>query len=466
MPKTLLLADDSVTIQKVVGISFANEDVELLTVDNGDDAVARAREVRPDVVLADVVMPGLNGYEVCEALKSDSELAHIPVLLLTGTFEAFDEDRARRVGANGHITKPFEAQALVDQVNALLATAAAPRPAPAAEPEPQAEPMAAAPVPNSGASIPAAPESGSDSGAFDFFEEESDASVEGGEAVAEAFDLDESESAFDFAPLAADEVEPSGQATRVVEDGAGAERPSLGASDAFDRGDETVALLPPDEHDDTWPSEPDDDDLADLDLDGLPAAPEAPADDATPDVDSGFEFGFAETEPAPAGAPTAPTDSDPLAGLDPSEMARENVLDPEAGDPYAVSSSDLDDPLEATAEPEPMDAPVAFAEEEAELPAPLAMEPAPAAAEPRVEALAAMAPAAGPAGPAPDLSPLMRQQLHESLEKIAWDAFADVSEKIVKQALERIEAIAWEVIPQMAEALVREEIRRMKGETE
>src|SRR5512134_53454 len=121
MPKTLLLADDSVTIQKVVGISFANEDVVLLTVDNGDDAIVRAKEARPDVVLADVVMPGKNGYEVCQAIKADPTLAHVPVLLLTGTFEAFDEERAARAGADGHITKPFEAQSLVDKVNALLA---------------------------------------------------------------------------------------------------------------------------------------------------------------------------------------------------------------------------------------------------------------------------------------------------------------------------------------------------------
>jgi CheY-like chemotaxis protein len=156
MPKTLLLADDSVTIQKVVGISFANEDVRIVTVDNGDDAVKKAKEIRPDIVLADVVMPGKSGYEVCAALKGDAALAHIPVLLLTGTFETFDEDKAARVGADGHITKPFEAQALVELVNARLQSAApakpvapaklsaaaasaptgAPMSAPAADPEP------------------------------------------------------------------------------------------------------------------------------------------------------------------------------------------------------------------------------------------------------------------------------------------------------------------------------------------
>src|SRR5262245_36943331 len=137
MPKSLLLADDSVTIQKVVGISFANEDIEITTVDNGRDAVAKARALRPDIILADVVMPGMSGYEVCETVKSDPNLRHIPVLLLTGTFEAFDQARATAVGAAGHVAKPFEAQTLVDRVKQLLASAPAPR-AHASRSEPQA----------------------------------------------------------------------------------------------------------------------------------------------------------------------------------------------------------------------------------------------------------------------------------------------------------------------------------------
>jgi CheY-like chemotaxis protein len=131
MSRKLLLADDSVVIQKLVGLSFANEQIEIVSTDNGDDAVRLAKEARPDVVLADVVMPGRSGYEVCEAIKQDPELRATPVLLLTGTFEAFDEARAATAGADGHVTKPFEAQALVERVNQVIeAAAAAPLPPP------------------------------------------------------------------------------------------------------------------------------------------------------------------------------------------------------------------------------------------------------------------------------------------------------------------------------------------------
>ena len=140
MTKTLLLADDSVTMQKVVGITFANEDVHLVTVDNGDAALERAIEVRPDVVLADVGMPGLNGYELCAAIKAEPALRNVKVILLTGTFDTYDETRAREVGADAHVSKPFEAQALVDQVHALLAAPSARPTAPPPPTPPRAAP--------------------------------------------------------------------------------------------------------------------------------------------------------------------------------------------------------------------------------------------------------------------------------------------------------------------------------------
>lgn len=125
MSKRLLLADDSVTIQKVIGITFANEDYQLDVVDNGDSALDMARQQRPDMVLADVYMPGKNGYELCTAIKQDPTLANVPVLLLAGTFEPFDEDKALQAGADGWISKPFESQFLIDKVEELLAKAEA-----------------------------------------------------------------------------------------------------------------------------------------------------------------------------------------------------------------------------------------------------------------------------------------------------------------------------------------------------
>ena len=120
MPKTLLVADDSLTIRKVIGMALALEDFQITAVDNGIDAIARAREMRPDLVIADVLMPGRSGYEVCETLKSDPSTAATPVLLLAGNFEPFDEARARAARADAHITKPFESQAFLDRVRALL----------------------------------------------------------------------------------------------------------------------------------------------------------------------------------------------------------------------------------------------------------------------------------------------------------------------------------------------------------
>ena len=124
MPRKVLVADDSVTIQKVVGITFASEDIALSFVDNGEEAIDLARKIKPDLIIADVLMPRKSGYEVCEAIKKDPELSGIPVLLLTGTFEPFDAERSRRVGADGTITKPFESQTLIRQVNELLERAA------------------------------------------------------------------------------------------------------------------------------------------------------------------------------------------------------------------------------------------------------------------------------------------------------------------------------------------------------
>jgi len=136
MPHKLLLADDSVTIQRVIELTFADEDVQVHAVGDGMKAIASIQADRPDIVLADVGMPERDGYEVAAFIKGNPQLAHIPVLLLTGAFEPVDETRAREVGCDGVLVKPFEPQMVINRVKDLLAGR---RQAPAA---PQAAPPA------------------------------------------------------------------------------------------------------------------------------------------------------------------------------------------------------------------------------------------------------------------------------------------------------------------------------------
>jgi CheY-like chemotaxis protein len=144
MSRTILLADDSLTIQKVVELTFADTDYEVVAVSSGDELMERIPEVRPDLVICDVIMPGRDGYDVCQEIKSSSEHLHLPVILLTGTFEPFDRDRAIAVGCSEIITKPFEAKKLVDAVERLAASPAAPPPSSVDTHEavPTEEPMA------------------------------------------------------------------------------------------------------------------------------------------------------------------------------------------------------------------------------------------------------------------------------------------------------------------------------------
>lgn len=120
MPKRILLADDSITIQKVVELTFSDGDYEIVTASNGARALQKLAESRPDIILSDIIMPEKNGYEVCEFVKSHPDYRDIPVILLTGTFEPFDPDRAEKAGCDAVVTKPFESQSLINKVEELI----------------------------------------------------------------------------------------------------------------------------------------------------------------------------------------------------------------------------------------------------------------------------------------------------------------------------------------------------------
>jgi CheY-like chemotaxis protein len=529
MGKTLLLADDSVTIQKVVGISFASEDITLVTVDNGDDAIARARALRPDVILADVVMPGKSGYEVCEAINADPALRHIPVLLLTGTFEAFDAERASRAGAAGHIAKPFEAQALVERVKRLLAAAPAPaapqqsaaapaapqkdRPAPQARPaSPAAPPAKPAAAPQAAPALarPAAPAPSRAPAAV---------AAPAGPPAAPARPSTASDEAFDFFD---DSVAEPAQSARTAT--ADSQLGDAGASDAsleldaddsaFAFGDEdlastpsaparnraaahTVAILPdapPEESSPGLALEADADDDAELELaTPRPGAPPenlmAGAEDA-----EAFDFEFENTRGGGRDADVAPATTvlDPIAGSeydvsssDLSAMAAPaatRLMEPPSPAPTRVAEEPVMDLLEGDLDDKQDDWAADPAERTLERVAPAAAPPPPAPSRtpsPPRAAAPTPTPAARPRAPISEpaqtgarisdaalerIAPALKAQIHETLEKIAWEAFGRVAETIIEQAVERLEKAAWEVVPRLAETLILEEIRRIKGE--
>jgi CheY-like chemotaxis protein len=159
MPQKLLLADDSVTIQRVIELTFADEDIQVTVVGDGRHAIDQVKAERPDIVLADIGMPEKDGYEVAAFIKGDPQFSHIPVILLTGAFEPLDENRARSVGCDGVLVKPFEPQMVINRVKELLAghrpaaSIGSSVPAPtqiedleAILPEPAAAPVQAAPA--------------------------------------------------------------------------------------------------------------------------------------------------------------------------------------------------------------------------------------------------------------------------------------------------------------------------------
>jgi CheY-like chemotaxis protein len=143
----ILVADDNSNIQKMVGLALKEQGIEVVAVGNGEAAVRKISEIRPDLVLADVFMPVRNGYEVCQYVKSDASLAHIPVILLVGAFDPLDEQEAQRVGADGVLKKPFvPPDPLISMVKSALARAGVlPSEKPAAAPPIQAADMISRP---------------------------------------------------------------------------------------------------------------------------------------------------------------------------------------------------------------------------------------------------------------------------------------------------------------------------------
>lgn len=120
MGERILLADDSFTIQKVVSLALADEPFEIRTVSSGEAVMDTIREFKPDLILLDINLSGKSGYELCEMINSSPLYAHIPIILLRGTFEPYDPERLKNLKYEEIITKPFDSAMFSAKVKEIL----------------------------------------------------------------------------------------------------------------------------------------------------------------------------------------------------------------------------------------------------------------------------------------------------------------------------------------------------------
>ena len=480
MNKKLLLADDSVTIQKVMQITFAHEDYELTITGNGDEAFQKALEVQPDLVLADVYMPGKNGYELCAALKQDPACQGIPVLLLAGSFEPFDEEKARAAGADGWLEKPFESQTLLDKVAELLAAApTAPQEVAASTAEPVV-PEAALEVSEDveedhfgtisfDEEVPVADqqnvEIADDWGDFD---EVSEVESPSAENVVESADfkapeeiMSEDDFSFEDEPL--DESLVAGdEETFVFEDEPVEEEPPTAAvsPDVFAEDDEEILALD------------DEDILGSEDLEPLAEEPtlrawsredfameEALDDDALFEPAMEVPSVAEETAPpTPEPAPSIMEEATPLVEETTSFVEEIAAFDEEST-PFVGETS----PAAQESAPAGDEGVVPFTEEIASFDeaAPAFTEEASdlehaAFVEPEVEAI--------------QEPPQFEAEtfVEERVDRLSDAEIEVIVERLAGRVIERLangilERVAWEVVPDLAEALIKEEINKIKA---
>jgi CheY-like chemotaxis protein len=440
MSKKLLLADDSITIQKVIQITFAHEDYDLTITDNGDTALAKAQELKPDLVMADVYMPGKNGYELTAAIRQDPDLQHTPVLLLAGSFEPFDEEKARNCRANAWIEKPFESQNLIDKVSELLNSS---------------------PPSASEAQTFAVPELAPQGSTLEDFDQLPTTEPEAAEVSEEAFgDISFAEETPAFAP-----------------------EPTAAVDDWSDVVAEPEVVTP--EVEETYTL--DDETAKDVAEDFSFAEPESVAVEEPVSLAEGTDldaFDTAEGEiiPLDEGDIIDAEDLEPL----PQEptlttWSRDSAPDEETF--AAEETVDVEESAEAAAEQEVQDAPV-FDEpvfDEPVFDEPVFDEPVfdePVFDEPAAEIAPAFAePALGPA-PVAEVPPAEEEPEHVAVETaivdveekasaMSEDEIEQIIEKVVTKVVEKLagtilERVAWEVVPDLAEHLIREEIRKIK----
>jgi CheY-like chemotaxis protein len=418
MSRRILLADDSLTIQKVVELTFADTEYEVVAVSSGDELLRRLPESSADVIICDVIMPGRDGYDICQEIKSNPDFLHLPVILLTGTFEPFDRDRALAAGCSEIVTKPFEAKKLVDAVERLVsASGDKASPADRFADEPFAPGQVTPPQPM------IAPEELDE---FESFADLDDTAATAPQTPVEPKSA-EDEEALDFSTSGFLEMEEVGrerinQSLEAPPDGLEfepeLESPDLSAapSDPFvDRTSRAAGF-------------------------GPGAAPGSPT---PPVVAAGGGAGEVELDDPFAAPPTAGDDSDepfPAPLDEAEEQALEAAPDVETSmtTPIDVASVMGADAPSKDAEP-----PAAAGDEDI-------------LGDADTQDLAVKPKAERPPDRAPDAE----------MQRLSDDDVDRIARRVVELSGQLIEHIAWEVVPDMAEIVVRERVREIEAAAE
>jgi len=128
----ILVVDDEIYIVHILDFSLGMEGYEVVTALDGEQALEKVKTEKPDLIVLDIMMPKLDGYEVCKNIKSSASTQHIPVILLSAKGRNVDQKLGFDVGADDYITKPFSPRKLVERINQLLGQTITERPAPSA----------------------------------------------------------------------------------------------------------------------------------------------------------------------------------------------------------------------------------------------------------------------------------------------------------------------------------------------
>ena len=450
MPVKILLADKSITIQKVVEMLFSGKEYEVTCVSDGDSAFSEASRIVPDVVLADVDLPRIDGYTFAGRLRETPALAKVPVILMLSRDDVYDAMKGKLAGLADNIAKPFESQELIGKVKKALSTASPSEPAPApksaAEAVVPSKPAAATTPPPKPAIEPAAPPkpAAAPPSTGTVAVQPPAPAPRLKEAVpTDIFDIIEEAPADAGVKQAPKpqvlEPEPAAKAALPEEETFEVE-PEYEVEPELEVAPEKPAEQGPPETADTF----DTDKL--FGREPMPAegaltaaAPTAEAPGQPPAAESFPTFDFSEPLPAEA------EEALPLGQRAVDEMREGLGLGDDAAfspdkHPDIVSFESLDMASRASHED------YTFAPPEPEL-VPPPVEPA---------HTATAAPAAEPRIAAPLRVPDVSMEMPKGLSQEAL-------EKAMREVLERV---AWEVIPDLAERLIREEIERLKAEPE